>query len=349
MTCSLRLAILASTVFVTACTGVADQSTSQSAEAPAWSYATWRADLRTESCPDGTSFATPDPLDIRVVEAERGSEDDRKAQLDGLVLAGAWALESRNSEFGGLSGLDQLGPDKLLAVTDDGKFVWIEIDRDTGAPDGSGSIAYMRDRDGKIFPSKRAADAEDLTLRDGLAFVSFEQEHRIFAYDLAACGKAARAAMVVKLNKVIEGRPLKNNRGAEALSFSGDTLKVGFETRRESGSPIGTVRVDGGLNDLELGEQPALFLLTGMDSTADLTATVYRAYDPIRGSRANVELVRDGVLIASAKLRSPLPVDNYESIAIGTAPDGATRLWLISDDNFNNDQRTLLLALDLID
>ena len=52
-------------------------------------------------------------------------------------------------------------------------------------------------------------------------------------------------------------------------------------------------------------------------------------------------------LIAEAKLKKPLPVDNYEGIAIGKAPSGQTRIWLISDDNFSNSQRTQLLALDL--
>ena len=349
MRCSLRSALLASTLFATACTGVADPSTSPQSEAPVWSYQTWNAELRAESCPEGTAFAGADPLDIRVIQTERGTEDDRNAQLDGLVLAGAWALESTNSEFGGLSGLDQLSPETLLAVTDDGKFVWIGIDPQTSEPDGSGSIAYMRDLEGKIFPTKRAADAEDLAVRDGLAFVSFEQDHRIFAYDLAACGKAARAAMVVKLDKVIDKRTLENNRGAEALDLSGDVLKVGFETRRGTGSPIGTVLVDGRLANLGYTEQPTLFLLTGMDSASDLSAAVFRAYDPVRGSRANVTITRDGAPIASAKLRSPLPVDNFESIAIGTGPNGATRIWLLSDDNFSNDQRTLLLALDLIE
>ena len=121
MRCSLRSALLASTLFATACTGVADPSTSPQSEALVWSYQTWNAELRAESCPEGSAFAAADPLDIRVIQAQRGPEDDRNAQLDGLVLAGAWALESTNSEFGGLSGLDQLSPETLLAVTDDDK------------------------------------------------------------------------------------------------------------------------------------------------------------------------------------------------------------------------------------
>lgn len=345
----MRSMSLASIVFLAACTGATVQSTAQDSEAAVWSYTVWQDDLRSQSCPDNASQSAATDLNIRVIEAERGSETARTTHLNSLTLAGAWQLESDDSEFGGLSGLDELNADTLLAVTDDGKFVWIGLDSETRVPDGTGSIAYMRDRKGKIFPNKRSADAEDLTIRDGLAFVSFEQKHRIFAYDVATCGTAARAAMVVNLNNVVDERVLKNNRGPEALAFSGDALKVGFETRRDGGSPIGTVRVDGTLAALTQTEQPNLFLLTGMDSNAALEAIVLRAYDPIRGSRAIIKVTQDGALIASANLRSPLPVDNFESIAIGNRPDGGTRIWVISDDNFNNDQRTLLLALDLTD
>ena len=343
----MRSILLVLALFTAACTGAAVQPAAQESDATVWSYATWAADLRAQSCPDAAAFTPAPDLPLRVIEAERSPEDARTKNLDGLTLAGAWQLESEDSEFGGLSGLDVLSADTLLAVTDDGKFVWLGIDPQTGAPNGTGSIAYMRDRNGKIFPNKRSADAEDLAVRDGIAFVSFEQNHRIYAYDLATCGSAARAAMVINLDKVVDRRVLENNRGAEALAFAEDTLKVGFETRRGKGSPLGTVRVDGTLADLDRTEQPNLYFLTGMDSLDDLTATVMRAYDPIRRSRANLSVKRDGVDIASANLRTPLPVDNFESVAIGTGPAGNTRIWLISDDNFSNDQRTLLLALDL--
>ncbi|MEO1189631.1 MAG: esterase-like activity of phytase family protein [Pseudomonadota bacterium] len=343
----MRSALLVSALFAVACTGATVQPATQDSEAAIWSYATRGANLRAQSCPDDAPFASAPDLTLRVIDAERGTEQARTKNLDGLTLAGAWQLESDNSGFGGVSGLDVLSAELLLAVTDDGKFIWIGMDAQTGAPDGTGNIAYMRDQDGKIFPNKRSADAEDLSVRDGLAFVSFEQTHRIMAYDLATCGSAARAAMVTNLNKVVDRRVLEDNRGAEALAFADDGLSVGFETRRRTGSPIGTVRTDGTLAELDRLTQPNLYLLTGMDSVGDLSATVFRAYDPLRGARVLLRVARDDIEIASAALRPPLPVDNFESVAIGRNPAGKTRIWLISDDNFSNDQRTLLLALDL--
>jgi hypothetical protein len=346
----MRFSILFALLCLAACTAADVQlgdKASNLSEAPIWSYDAQVADLRARSCPADASFKRAEPLALDIVEAELGSVSARQVNLEGLHLAGAWHLMSDNDEFGGISGLDVMRSGSLLAVTDDGKFVWIGIDPETGAPDGVGSITYLKNQTGKIFPNKRSADAEDLVVRDGLAFVSFEQEHRIEAYDLESCGAAARAARVVKLDKVIDGRILENNRGAEALALDGDQLRIGFESQASGGSPMGTVHVDGTLADFQRTRQPLLFLLTGMDISQDITAQVFRAYDPARGPRAILQVRNGGAQIAKATLKKPLPVDNFEAVAIAERPDGGTRIWLMSDDNFNKSQRTLLLAFEL--
>ena len=51
------------------------------------------------------------------------------------------------------------------------------------------------------------------------------------------------------------------------------------------------------------------------------------------------------------RLEAPLPVDNFEGLAITPAAGGKVHVWLISDDNQAVTQRTLLwrLELDLAD
>jgi hypothetical protein len=46
-------------------------------------------------------------------------------------------------------------------------------------------------------------------------------------------------------------------------------------------------------------------------------------------------------------LESPLAVDNFEGLAVRAAPNSEALLYLISDDNFNFMQRTLLLQFRL--
>ena len=52
-------------------------------------------------------------------------------------------------------------------------------------------------------------------------------------------------------------------------------------------------------------------------------------------------------LKARLELAPPLTLDNLEGVAATASPHGGLRLYLVSDDNFSDRQRTLLLAFDL--
>ncbi|MDJ0922200.1 MAG: esterase-like activity of phytase family protein [Henriciella sp.] len=314
----------------------------------AWDFETAAADLRAASCPDGVEFTRAQSLPLGITEIDRGPDAQADA-IAGLVFAGAWHLTADNPSFGGLSGLDTLRSGSLLAVSDAGAFVQIGIDPDTGAPDGLGSISYMLGAEGRQLKGKTSADAEGLVFKNGLALVSFERDHRIEAFDLEGCGAAARAARVADLPGQVEGEDVPNNRGAEALSFD-DQLFIGFEFRGPKGAPTTRLMEDGSL-DLSLYERPPAFhLQTGSDLENGGRATVFRAYDPVRGNRILVEVTTADGRTGEARLKSPLPVDNFEGIAFGTNPESQTRIWLISDDNFNPDnQRTLLFAFDVLE
>ena len=345
----MRSALLSLSFVLAGCAASAVSTADTPSGEPLWDYQAAADALRARSCPDDVAFQRAEDLSLRIIEAERGSEQAREQNLKGLQLSGAWHLTSDDSAFGGVSGIDVLPSGSLLAITDDGKFVWIGIDAATGSPDGYASIAEMRDEDGGVFRHKRAADSEDLVVRDGLAFVSFEQDHRVQVYDLEGCGAAAHGALLSKLDRVVDEQVLESNRGAEAMTFHGDQLALGFETRNVKGSPIGKLRADGTMADIGRTEQPLLFLITGMDRAFDLSATLFRAYDPIRGARGLLKVESTDGLVAQARLRGGLPTDNYEGVAIGRNPAGGIRIWVVSDDNFSRDQRTLLLALDLIE
>ncbi len=345
----MRLISLLATALIASCTAADMQSPEPLSAAPAdvWLWGTHIEDLREQSCPIGTTYLRAQSIEIKVIEAEQGSRSERDRNLSGLTLAGAWQLKSEEPNFGGLSGLDVLPSGSLLSISDTGAFVWIGVDPEVGVPDGLGAISYLRDINGDVFDSKLLADSEGLSLRDGVAVVSFERNHRIEAYDLERCGSAARAARIVDLDKVVDGHVIEANRGAEALAFYGDELRVGYETHKSGGSPIARVLEDGSVEAELHTEQPGLYVLTGMDAVGDLTARIFRAYDPARGARVILQVDDTDGRLAQAHLKSPLPADNYEGVAIGKSADGKARIWVISDNNFSRNQRTLLLALDL--
>ncbi|OYW40921.1 MAG: hypothetical protein B7Z42_02820 [Brevundimonas sp. 12-68-7] len=95
---------------------------------------------------------------------------------------------------------------------------------------------------------------------------------------------------------------------------------------------------------------PHFFTGADRDPAGDGWFVVERLYRPPLTLRARVRrLSADGVLSAPLiELRPPALVDNFEGIAAVATP-GGTRLYLLSDDNGNPLQKTLLLAFDLDD
>ncbi len=314
-----------------------------------WTFEAAADDLRAASCPEGTVFERAQSMSINVEAIERGTQEEQDAAISGATFAGAWHLTTDEPNFGGLSGLDTMRSGALLAVTDAGAFVWIGIDPDAAVPDGIGAIAYQRAADGDFLSGKMEADSEGLVFKDGLALVSFERNHRIEAFDLEGCGAAALAARVADFQTVIEGKKVPENKGPEALSLlSEGELRVGFEFRKSEGSPSGLIMDDGGLSALDYAGQPGVYLLTGADQAGDVGVQLFRAYDPVRGNRNLIYVYDAEGQRAKIELKAPLPVDNFEGVAFGQNADGAARIWLISDDNFNAErQRTLLFAFDL--
>jgi hypothetical protein len=249
-----------------------------------------------------------------------------------------WHLTSSDSNFGGLSGLDILPGGGLLSVSDAGAFVW--IDMQDAAPKGGGKIAYMRGLDGNLLPGKRAADAEGLAIRDGLALVSFEQDHRVLAFDLEGCGANAKGALVAQLPAEIVGRHIAPNKGAEALRLTAKgELIFGYEVIFAGAAHIGQINNDRTAIFTTADTPPPGLALVGFADGVSL----YRSYDPVRGNR-NVIRLEDG---RSFRLERPLKVDNFEGIATQSLPGGRTRIYLISDDNFSSKQRTLLYVFEI--
>jgi hypothetical protein len=70
-----------------------------------------------------------------------------------------------------------------------------------------------------------------------------------------------------------------------------------------------------------------------------------RAFDPIRGAR--IELVWGTSDDQRLNLSRPALTDNFEGLALQPLVGGGQRAWIVSDDNFNTAQRTLLYAFDL--
>ncbi len=338
---------------------------------PTGAFAAYVDKLRKTSCPAGVtpeeprriSFATrPVPL--------QGINPGRKT-VGALTFVGGFHLTSSDTGFGGWSGLDMLDDGRLLAVSDDGRFLWIDLAADGVTPTGA-SLSEMRDGAGKPFPTKVAGDAEGLAIYNGLAIVSFEGDPRVMAYDVTGCGAAARAAPVgwsLKTALANSGVNADPNLGVEGLAITDDGFLIaGVEKQMKGESPLSIRPLESspdfkfrigpkspelvGLDQVAQGDDVRLFSLH-RSSSAPLSSNAITFIETVltrtnaSGPRASQTFsIKSSLILAEMNLL--LTIDNFEGIAARRLPDGRVRLYIISDDNFSGRQRTLLMMFDVL-
>ncbi len=273
-------------------------------------------------------------------------------ELSGLVQRGAWVLKGDRPEFGGLSGLLIRGG-KLFAVSDRGWWLGADISDIAGEPVLTNArMAPILDPQGRAY-DKSGGDAEglawDVTAEgvDRLA-ISFERDHRIMR--LGADGTVSDPIAPEIFDR------LHRNRGIEALAqLPGGGLIALAEGRDGDFAPVFVLRPDGGIVEAGL-HMTWLHSVTGADLGPDgKLYLLLREYSALFGISIRVmrySLAGDGVPVPEsaetlAAYEAASGIDNMEGIALEARPDGPTRLWLISDDNFRGTQRTVLVAFDV--
>ena len=283
------------------------------------------------------------------LKVESEQVDISPYRLQGLRLRGTVSLAADHAQFGGFSGLLMNGP-RLIAVTDKGWWLLSELaDGPDGLQPGRSGFAPMLDQDGAPFESS-GSDAEGLTVRDGLLVVSFERDDRImFHVEEGRLGDALRARAFERLGY---------NKGIEALATTPDGWLIGIVEKPRSGQhPVFLVRYSGEVEEHGLPEI-APFHVTGADVGPDGRLYVLRRYySQLLGVSMRIhryDLTEDGLPVAQsavemAAFESESGIDNMEGIALWQDREGRTRLALISDDNFNWIQRTLLMDFEVLE
>ena len=294
-----------------------------------------------------TSFAegpggTPE-LAIRATPVEISG-----GKLDGLVLNGTVTLRADHPEFGGFSGL-HMQQGHLIAVSDAGWWLLADIeDHANGLFPARAGYAPMRDPQGVRF-EKSGGDAEGLTTRDGNLVVSFERDHRIaFHIETGQLGDDIRD------NRF---EAMSTNKGLEALATTPDgwILAIG-EKPAERGFPVFLLRYSGKIDRAWLPKTSRHFV-TGADVGPDGRLYVLkRDFSILLGVSILIErydLDEEGYPLSRtrqllARFGSTSGIDNMEGISVWKDDTDTTRLTLISDDNFNGFQRTLLMDFTVL-
>lgn len=251
-----------------------------------------------------------------------------------LHLVGAWRLTSADPRFGGLSAL-AIDHGQLLALSDSGVLVRFDRPR-PGVTIESALIGELPDGPGD--PRwKDSRDSEGLA-RDPAGrgyWVSFEQRHELWLYD----PEFRRALLRMEMGA--HRWPI--NSGVEALAPAEAGLVAIQETH-------GTVlRING-----THARGSRLAGMWGSVSEAsrlpDGRLLLIERKLTLLGFANRLALVGETAAGLRVSREIPLgigPFVNLEAMASEPLPDGAIRLWLMTDDNFQTPMRTLLLALDL--
>lgn len=281
-----------------------------------------------------TVSATPVPLN---------AQDLRQDQLGEFRYLGGLVLTSADTaRLHGLSDMEISTDGKLIAISDEGDLLSARLISDThGRPTGldQATLRVLTGPDGKPLQGKLEADAEGMArLPNGDLLVSFEHNNRILLYP--AKGGAPRIAPSPTAS-------FPDNGGMEALAATPAAGHDVYVTAGEDSGETWTCKLSGGCIQGAKIAKPAEFgVVAARPLPGGRMAWLLRAWDPVRGSRNTLVIHDTGGEIARMEMARPLTVDNYEGLSAIPAKDGSVRFYLLSDDNFQSSQRTLLLAFD---
>jgi hypothetical protein len=291
-----------------------------------------------------------------VTPTELDRHNPAPVSIGEVTFLAGFELELDDPAFGGLSGLD-ISPDgtRLTAVSDQGWWLTADLEHDEmGRLVSVGGLALspLLDLDGDALAvrlgiqSKLWGDAEGLARDgDGGFYVSFERHHRVWRYDgpdtVPTAVDLPAAVARLKANSGLEAvglmpdgrlmilaeRPADDDRTiAGWLLEDGAWRALAYRARDDFSVTDMAVLPDGRIIVLERWFVEPFFMKIRL---REITPAMIEADAPI-----------DGRILAT--FTNSLRIDNFEGLAMRPAPDGGYLLYMISDDNFNAYQRTLL-------
>ncbi len=283
-----------------------------------------------------------------------------------LIYRGGLELSSNDRRFGGLSDLSvSADGTRLLAVSD--MAFWLKARL---SYDAQGNLAGIADTEMASMLNEAGApmvekegDAEGLTAITpgepwGTVLVSFERNVRVWRYDLSHGLNAKPANVPIG----VWVAPLDNNKQLEAITlFRPDTLLAFGEEAPDGGDIPGALEAYPGdpahmdtrlltvavhkpyaITSAATAPDGSVYMLERRFSFLGGLGMEIRHIPPadIR-PRARIE----GTVLA--KLGGEANIDNMEGIAVRKGARGETLLYVISDDNYNALERTVLMMFEV--
>ncbi len=290
------------------------------------------------------------------------------ARVQDLIFEGGLELSSPAPDFGGLSGITFLDDARAaVMVSDQGDFVSGTLIYDeAGRPAELVGVAIepIQNSRGADLPRAFARDAEavHVIMRDGVATgvrVGFENLTRVADFELRDKRPGGPAREVAIPERLTD---LRTNRSIESVCIAppaspvaGSTLLIAEDLKTSEGNhsawllgrqdrgPL-SFAATSGVYPTDCAFLPDGDLLVLERGVGFLTFTMTLKRVPAAEVRPGAVMTGEVLLAVSGG-----EIDNMEGLAVHPGPDGRPRITVLSDNNFNDWQRTLLLQFSLPD
>ncbi|MCZ8547558.1 esterase-like activity of phytase family protein [Mesorhizobium qingshengii] len=307
--------------------------------------------------------AAVEPIEISarpITEFQIGRAD---RQFGPLEFVGGLEMTSPSRDFGALSALRFLkaGGD-FVGVADTGFWFFGTVVRDADRrPVGIRNfhMQQMVDGSGQPIDKKWEVDAEGLAVKDGIATVGFERNHRVAQFKI---DPADMKAPFKQLDFLVPARELRQNRGFETVTHAsasgqhqGGLVVVSEKSLDKSGNiyaaiiegphkGVFTVKRNGDFDITDGAFLPDGDLLL-LERSFSMASGVKMRLRRIHGESVEKGAVADGPVLLEADMG--YQIDNMEGLDVWTRDDGALMVSLVSDDNHSILQRNLYLEFIL--
>jgi hypothetical protein len=313
---------------------------------------------RAEPAPIETMEITARPI----TQFRIGSDEKTFGPLE---FVGGLEMTASSPDFGALSAIRFTSPGAdFVGVADTGFWYFGTVTRDaSGVPTGLSNfrMTQMVDKSGKPIFKKWLVDAEGLDVKDGIATVGFERDHRVAQFKL---DPANMGAPFKQLNFLIPKNELRQNRGFETVTrahpfgqHEGGLVVVSEKSLDKAGNiyaaiiegphkGIFTVARSGDFDITDGAFLPNGDLLL-LERSYSLGSGIQMRLRRIYGESIAKGEVADGPVLFSADMG--YQIDNMEGMDVWQRADGASMISLVSDDNHSILQRNLYLEFVLHD
>ena len=293
----------------------------------------------------------PQAVDIRVTPFPALGED----QVVGCTTIHTGMTLSGPDAFGGISSME-VRDNTLTLVTDNAKVFFLNIEQDDRGlitSVGSGTSIPITDETGTPLVGE-ASDSEGLVLEGETAIVSLERFHRV---DLFSVMEDEWRTTETLLSR--DDATLLNNSGFEALTRLADgRLMVISEGTDDNGWALAFISAHpSGRGPWTQHHYQSGSGTTVTDADVDpLTGDLFvleRGFAQMTGPRVRITRVAVGDVGTSDPMEGRQlgqynffhGIDNMEGLKVSRNSNGELILHMMSDDNFSDLQRTVLMGV----